>query len=163
MKKKPNYTPLAIIYEKMLFKTLYDEQLFNDFQKSNVSLSPFTFDKSVIGSYLINNHFCTTEEFIEKFELNEEDVINKGEYVHLIDIMLFQRNREVENKSNVPKELADFIGRDFAICMGWFNNNDFSIDTNTTKNLVENANAYCNLKPVDQSDDDNTIITKFEC
>lgn len=162
MKEKLNYTPLAIIYGRMLFETLHNKEMFNNFQRSDMSLSPFTFDKSVVCSYLVNNHFCTLGEFIEKFKLNEKEIINKGEYVHLVDIMLFQRNREIENKSNAPKESADFIGRDLAICMGWFDNNDFPIDDNVIKNLLKNAAAHSNLKFVDQSDDD-TIIAKFEC
>ncbi len=163
MKKKLDYIPLAMIYGKMLFETLHNKEMFRDLQKSDMSLSPFTFDKSVVCSYFVNNHFCTIEEFTEKFKLNEKYIRDKGKYTHLADIMLFQRNMEIEDKFDIPEKPTDFIGRDLTICMGWFDNNDFPVDDNIIKDLLKNAAAHSNLKFVDQSDDDDTIITKFEC
>lgn len=163
MKKKLEYIPLTGIYGRMLFETLHNSEMFSDLQRSDMSLSPFIFDKSVVCSYLINNHFCTIEEFTKNFKLNEKDIKNRGKYVHLSDIMLFQRNMEIEDKSDIPEDPADFIGRDLTICMGWFDNNDFPIDNDTIKTLLKNIAAHSNLRFVEKSEDDDTIITKFEC
>lgn len=163
MKKKLEYIPLTGIYGRVLFETLHNSEMFSDLQRSDKSLSPFIFDKSVVCSYLINNHFCTIEEFTKNFKLNEKDIKNRGKYVHLSDIMLFQRNMEIEDKYDIPEDLADFIGRDLTICMGWFDNNDFPIDNDTIKTLLKNIAAYSNLRFVEKSEDDDTIITKFEC